>query len=54
MTAHSRGVTKRLLERLLSAQELRAARERRASFARKLRMADRLMAEGRPKVEDVK
>ena len=52
MEASSRIVTKRLLERLLRDQSRRAEKERRMPFAEKLRVVDRLMAEGEPRVED--
>ena len=53
MKGRSSGVTKSLLEKLLSAQEKRAKRGREISFSQKLRVLDRLMAEGPPKIEDV-
>ncbi|GEM_PF-3006810 len=46
MTASSGGVTKRLLEELISDQERRAAQERKMSFAEKLKVLDQLMSEG--------
>ena len=52
MKASSHSVTKRLLERLLRDQKRRAEKERRMPFAEKLRVVDRLMAEGEPRVED--
>ena len=45
--ARSKGVTKRLLEKLLKEQERRAEREKRMPFAEKLRVLDRLMEQGR-------
>ena len=38
---------------LLRDQERRAERRKRLPFAEKLRILDRLMAEGPPKIEDV-
>ena len=52
MTARSSNVTKHLLEKLLRDQERRAERERKMSFARKLRVVDQLMAGGVPRVEE--
>jgi hypothetical protein len=52
MTTNSRGVSKRLLDRLLRDQRRRAEKERRMSFAEKLRVVDQLMAEGEPRVEN--
>ena len=52
MEASSHSVTKRLLARLLRDQKRRAEKERRMPFAKKLRVVDRLMAEGEPKIED--
>jgi hypothetical protein len=43
---------KRLLEKLLRGQGRRAERERRLSFAKKLRILDQLMMEGELRVED--
>ena len=45
MTESSKGVTKRLLARLLRDQRRRAARERKMPFAEKLAVLDRLMQE---------
>jgi hypothetical protein len=42
-----------LLESLLRDQKRRAEREKKMSFARKLRVVDELMADGVPKVEEV-
>ena len=50
----SRNVTKGLLEKLLRDQARRAKRERKMPFAQKLKMVDKLMAEGQPKVGRVK
>ena len=50
--ASSERVTKNLLEKLLRSQERRAERERKMSFAKKLRVVDRLMADGEPKFEE--
>ena len=52
MMAPSGGVTARLLEKLLEDQRRRAKRERKMSFPEKLRILDRLMADGEPTVED--
>ena len=52
MEASSHSVTKLLLDRLLRDQKRRAEKERRMPFAEKLRVVDRLMAEGEPRVED--
>ena len=52
MMARSGGVTAHLLERLLEDQKRRAKRERKMSFAEKLRILDRLMADGEPAIED--
>ena len=45
--------TRSLRERLLRDQSRRAARERKLSFAQKLRILDQMMQEGAPTVEDV-
>ncbi|GEM_PF-6237844 len=47
MTEHSGGVTKRLLERLLNAQRRSAEKERKMSYAEKLRILDSLMEQQR-------
>ena len=52
MKVRSSGVTKSLLEKLLRDQGRRAERERRLSFAKKLRILDQLMMEGELRVED--
>ena len=54
MTVRSSGVTKHLLERVLNDQKRRTQREQRMPFSQKLKVLDRLMAEGLPKVEDAK
>ena len=50
MKARSGNVTKRLLEKLLRDQERRAKRERAMPFPEKLRVVDRLLADGKPSV----
>lgn len=52
MTGPSGGVTARLLEKLLEDQRRRALREKKMSFAQKLRILDQLMADGEPTVEN--
>ena len=52
MMEASSGVTAHLLERLLEDQRRRANHERKMSFAEKLRILDRLMADGEPVIED--
>lgn len=51
MTDPSGGVTKGLLDKLLKAQERRAERERKLSFAAKLRILDKLQQERRQQEE---
>ena len=51
MKKRSGGVSKKLLAGLLEDQARRAQREKEMLFADKLRVVDRLMAEGPPKVE---
>lgn len=53
MTARSGNATERLLGSLLKDQRRRAERERKMSFAKKLRVLDELMTDGVPKVEKV-
>ena len=53
MTEPSGNATRSLRERLLRDQRRRAERERKLSFAQKLRILDQMMQEGAPKVEDV-
>lgn len=53
MMARSGNATNRLLESLLRDQKLRAEREKKMTFARKLRVVDELMRDGVPKVEEV-
>ena len=53
MTGHSGGSTRDLRERLLKDQARRAERERKLSFAKKLRILDQMMQEGAPEFEDV-
>ena len=50
MTTRSGNVTKVLLESLLRDQRRRAEREKKMPYAEKLRVVDRLMAEGEPEV----
>lgn len=52
MMARSGNATKRLLESLLRDQKRRAEREKKMTFARKLRVVDELMTDGVPKVEE--
>ena len=52
--AHSLSGTADWREELLKDQQRRAERERRLPFAAKLRILEKLMAEGPPVVEDVK
>jgi len=51
--AHSGNATGRLLESLLKDQKRRAEKEKKMSFARKLRVVDKLMADGIPAVKEV-
>ncbi len=53
MMARSGNATNRLLESLLRDQKRRAEREKKMTFARKLRVVDELMTDGVPKVEEV-
>ena len=46
MTGLSKNVTGGLREKLLKDQERRAEKERRLSFAKKLRILDRMMQDG--------
>jgi hypothetical protein len=52
MMVYSGNVTKRLLEKLLREQKRKAERERKMSFAEKLKVVDQLMVEGEPRVEE--
>ena len=52
MKARSSSAMKRLLEKLLRDQERRAEREKKLSFAKKLRILDQLMMDGDPWVAD--
>lgn len=52
MMAHSGGVTAHLLDTLLKDQAKSAEKEKKMSFAEKLRVLDRLMADGEPVIED--
>lgn len=54
MGARSGSVTRHLLEKLLRDQKRRAERERRMPFAEKLKVLDRLIAAGKPKIEDLR
>ena len=49
MTEHSGGVTQSLVDMLLEEQRQRAEKERKMTFAKKLRILDRLMQEAKKK-----